>query len=114
MTSLVTALGLLPLAVGMGASGREVEGPMAVVILGGLMTSIVLNLLLLPTLALAFGRFGPEEKKLPKHEAIRHGSAPHNVWSKCDSEPTRRAFAPPIEFPCRPGQARERDWVIPG
>ena len=57
MTSLVTALGLLPLAVGMGDPGREVEGPMAVVILGGLMTSMVLNLLVLPTLALAFGRF---------------------------------------------------------
>ncbi len=57
MTSLVTALGLLPLAVGMGDPGREVEGPMAVVILGGLITSMVLNLLVLPTLALAFGRF---------------------------------------------------------
>ncbi len=57
MTSLVTALGLLPLAVGMSDPGREVEGPMAVVILGGLITSMVLNLLVLPTLALAFGRF---------------------------------------------------------
>ncbi|WP_298671489.1 efflux RND transporter permease subunit [uncultured Sphingomonas sp.] len=58
MTSLVTALGLLPLAIGMGDPGREVEGPMAAVILGGLMTSMLLNLLVLPTLALAFGRFG--------------------------------------------------------
>ncbi|WP_309141264.1 efflux RND transporter permease subunit [Novosphingobium sp. G106] len=64
MTSLVTALGLLPLAVGMGDPGREVEGPMAVVILGGLMTSMVLNLLVLPTLALAFGRFGREQNKM--------------------------------------------------
>ncbi len=54
---LVTALGLLPLAVGMGDPGREVEGPMAAVILGRLMTSMVLNLLVLPTLALAFGQF---------------------------------------------------------
>ncbi len=57
MTSLVTALGLLPLAAGMGDPGREVEGPMAVVILGGLITSMALNLLVLPTLALRFGRF---------------------------------------------------------
>lgn len=57
MTSLVTALGLLPLAIGMGEPGREIEGPMAVVILGGLMTSMALNLLVLPTVALAFGRF---------------------------------------------------------
>jgi len=59
MTSLVTALGLLPLAVGTGDPGREVEGPMAVVILGGLLTSMALNLLVLPTLALRFGRFEP-------------------------------------------------------
>ncbi|PYM35906.1 MAG: CusA/CzcA family heavy metal efflux RND transporter [Candidatus Rokuibacteriota bacterium] len=59
-TALVTGLGLLPLAVGSGTPGREIEGPMAIVILGGLVTSTVLNLLVLPTLALRFGRFaGP-------------------------------------------------------
>jgi CzcA family heavy metal efflux pump len=57
MTALVTALGLLPLALGRFAAGREIEGPMALVILGGLFTSTVLNLIVLPTLALRFGRF---------------------------------------------------------
>jgi Cu/Ag efflux pump CusA len=57
MTALVTALGLLPLAIESGAPGQEVEGPLAIVILGGLITSMVLNLLVLPTLALRFGRF---------------------------------------------------------
>jgi Cu/Ag efflux pump CusA len=57
MTALVTALGLLPLAIGTGDAGREIEGPMAIVILGGLITSTILNLLVLPTLALRFGRF---------------------------------------------------------
>jgi len=61
MTSLVTALGLLPLAIGMNDAGREIEGPMAVVILGGLLTSMALNLLVLPTLALRFGRFEPAQ-----------------------------------------------------
>ncbi|MDQ1471177.1 MAG: hypothetical protein QOJ99_2657 [Bryobacterales bacterium] len=56
MTAIVTALGLLPLAVGTGA-GREIEGPMALVILGGLGTSTVLNLLVLPALALHYGKF---------------------------------------------------------
>jgi Cu/Ag efflux pump CusA len=59
MTSLVTALGVLPLAIGMNEPGREIEGPMAVVILGGILTSMVLNLLVLPTLALRYGRFEP-------------------------------------------------------
>jgi Cu/Ag efflux pump CusA len=58
MTATVTALGLLPLALGSGEAGREIEGPMALVILGGLVTSTVLNLLVLPTLAWQFGKFG--------------------------------------------------------
>src|SRR5204862_4451543 len=62
MTALVTALGLLPLAIGAGEAGREIEGPMAIVILGGLITSTLLNLLVLPTLALRFGRFHAAEK----------------------------------------------------
>jgi Cu/Ag efflux pump CusA len=57
MTALVTGLGLLPLALGSGDAGREIEGPMAIVILGGLVTSTALNLLVLPTLALRYGRF---------------------------------------------------------
>jgi Cu/Ag efflux pump CusA len=60
MTATVTGLGLLPLALGSGNSGREIEGPMAIVILGGLITSTVLNLLVLPTLALRYGRFERE------------------------------------------------------
>jgi len=56
MTASVTGLGLLPLALQSGAAGREIEGPMASVILGGLVTSTVLNLLVLPSLALRFAR----------------------------------------------------------
>jgi len=57
MTALVTGLGLLPLAIGSGDPGREIEGPMAIVIVGGLATSTLLNLLVLPALALRYGRF---------------------------------------------------------
>jgi CzcA family heavy metal efflux pump len=57
MTALVTGLGLLPLAIGSGSAGKEIEGPLAIVILGGLSTSTLLNLLVLPTLSLRFGRF---------------------------------------------------------
>ena len=57
MTALVTALGLLPLALGSNQPGREIEGPMATIIVGGLITSTILNLLILPTIMLHFGRF---------------------------------------------------------
>jgi Cu/Ag efflux pump CusA len=58
MTALVTALGLMPLALGSGQPGREIEGPMATIIVGGLVTSTALNLLILPTVLLHFGKFG--------------------------------------------------------
>jgi CzcA family heavy metal efflux pump len=51
LTAAVTALGLLPLAVGAHLPGQEIEGPMAIVILGGLLSSTPLTLLALPGLA---------------------------------------------------------------
>jgi CzcA family heavy metal efflux pump len=57
MTALVAAVGLLPLALGSGAPGREIEGPLAQVIVGGLFTSTLLNLIILPTLAARWARF---------------------------------------------------------
>jgi Cu/Ag efflux pump CusA len=71
MTALVTGLGLLPIALGSGSAGREIEGPMAVVILGGLVTSTLLNLLLLPPLALRFGRF-----EVAREESAEPGPSP--------------------------------------
>ena len=59
MTALVTALGLLPIAIGSGEAGREIEGPMALVILGGLVTSTAMNLVVLPALYRRFGESPP-------------------------------------------------------
>jgi CzcA family heavy metal efflux pump len=59
MTAAVTALGLMPLAIGMNAPGQEIEGPMAVTVLGGLLSSTLLNLVVLPALAQRYG--GPVE-----------------------------------------------------
>ncbi len=56
MTALTAGLGLLPLALGGGKPGRELEQPMAVVILGGLVTSTLLNMVVLPALFLKYGR----------------------------------------------------------
>ena len=62
MTALVTGLGLAPLIIGMGHTGYEIEGPMAVTVLGGLVSSTILNLLVMPALAERFGhrRFQPQ------------------------------------------------------
>ena len=62
MTALVTALGLLPLAAASGQPGREIEGPMATIIVGGLITSTILNLLILPTIMLHFGKFEKQQQ----------------------------------------------------
>jgi hypothetical protein len=56
MTALATGLALVPLAWAGNKPGHEIEHPMAVVILGGLVTSTLLNLGLMPALYLAFGR----------------------------------------------------------
>jgi CzcA family heavy metal efflux pump len=55
MTALATGLALLPIVVGGNKPGHEIEYPLAVVILGGLITSTLLNLLLMPALYLRFG-----------------------------------------------------------
>ncbi len=55
MTALATGLALLPIALGGDRAGQEIEHPLAVVILGGPVTSTVLNLFLLPPLYLRFG-----------------------------------------------------------
>jgi Cu/Ag efflux pump CusA len=58
MTATTTALALLPLVIRGDIPGHEIELPMAVVILGGLVTSTLLNLFIIPSLFLRFGR-GP-------------------------------------------------------
>jgi CzcA family heavy metal efflux pump len=56
MTALVTGIGLLPLALGKGEPGKEIQQPMAIVILGGIVTSTFLNMIVIPALYLKYGR----------------------------------------------------------
>jgi CzcA family heavy metal efflux pump len=65
MTALTTGLALVPLAITGNIPGQEVEYPMAVVILGGLVTSTVLNLFVLPSLYLRFGKAKPQGMLTP-------------------------------------------------
>jgi Cu/Ag efflux pump CusA len=56
MTAFATGLALVPIVAGGDAAGYEIEHPLAVVILGGLVTSTLMNLLIVPTLYLKYGR----------------------------------------------------------
>jgi CzcA family heavy metal efflux pump len=58
LTALLTALALLPVALQINQPGHEIEGPMAVVILGGLVSSTLVSLLLIPPLAARWLRPG--------------------------------------------------------
>jgi Cu/Ag efflux pump CusA len=59
MTALATALALFPIIVTGSEPGQEIEHPMAIVIFGGLATSTILNLFLLPSLYMLARRGGP-------------------------------------------------------
>jgi Cu/Ag efflux pump CusA len=56
MTALATGLALVPIVAGGTRAGYEIEHPLAVVILGGLLTSTLLNLFIVPALYLKYGR----------------------------------------------------------
>jgi len=63
MTALAAGLGLLPLAISGNKPGYEVEYPMAIVILGGLITSTILNLVVLPVL---YGHVASAQRSEPE------------------------------------------------
>ena len=72
MTALTAGLALLPLALSAGRPGRELEQPMAVVIIGGLLTSTLLNMFVLPALFLKFGRAFEKEERAILQQKIAH------------------------------------------
>jgi Cu/Ag efflux pump CusA len=61
MTGLCAGLATIPLVLAGDRAGNEIQAPMAVVILGGLLSSTLLNTLLVPTLYAQFGR--PSERR---------------------------------------------------
>lgn len=76
MTALATGLVLLPMTFGGNAAGLEIVGPMAIVTLGGLLTSTVLNLFVIPALYLRHGFTEPDTAtedlfvEIPEVEAV--------------------------------------------
>jgi Cu/Ag efflux pump CusA len=76
MTALVTGVGLIPLALGVGEPGKEIQQPMAVVILGGIVTSTFLNMIVIPALYLKYGR-----EPLTEQEGIEGREGHAAQWS---------------------------------
>ncbi|TCN37656.1 CzcA family heavy metal efflux pump [Kribbella orskensis] len=70
MTALATGLAILPLVVAGDLPGHEIEHPMAVVIVGGLLTSTLFSLLVIPSLYLRFGRRGGAPAEEPPAEPV--------------------------------------------
>jgi Cu/Ag efflux pump CusA len=66
---LYAGLALVPLVIAGNTAGHEIEHPMAIVILGGLVTSTLVNLFIVPSLYLVFGK-----RDLPSHPNV--GSTP--------------------------------------
>jgi Cu/Ag efflux pump CusA len=56
MTALTTGLALVPLVIAGNIPGHEIEHPLAIVVLGGLVTSTLLNLFVVPSLYLRFAK----------------------------------------------------------
>ena len=68
MTAAATGLALLPLAITGDKPGQEIEHPMALVILGGLVTSTLLNLFVVPALYMRFGEGTSKPTELGEEE----------------------------------------------
>jgi multidrug efflux pump subunit AcrB len=70
MTTLATGLAVVPLVVAGNLPGHEIEHPMAIVILGGLVTSTLVNLFMVPALYLRFGHSAQPAPSLAAVEAV--------------------------------------------
>jgi HAE1 family hydrophobic/amphiphilic exporter-1 len=73
MTALATIFALLPMALGVTGEGGFIAQPLAVVVIGGLVTSTLLTLLLVPTL---YAMVELRKERRAKKKAAKHGSDP--------------------------------------
>jgi CzcA family heavy metal efflux pump len=84
MTAMAAGLALIPLALSGGKAGSEIQMPMAIVILCGLTTSTLLNMVVVPTMYLQYGRpprARPRERELTgaEHDCKPRGGVPRPV-----------------------------------
>jgi Cu/Ag efflux pump CusA len=76
MTALTTIIGLVPLALGAGQTGKEILHPLAIVVIGGLLISTLLDQVVTPALFFKFGRKVYEKVGEEKDAEVSGPSAP--------------------------------------
>ena len=69
MTALCAGLALIPLALAGGEPGNEIQSPMAIVVLGGLLTAVLLNMVVVPALFLRYGALTAAQLSPGAHDA---------------------------------------------
>jgi Cu/Ag efflux pump CusA len=69
MTALSAGLALIPLALAGGEPGNEIQSPMAVVVLGGLVSAVLLNMLVVPALFQRYGADARAKERVVEEEA---------------------------------------------
>ncbi len=92
MTALTAGLSLIPFILAADAPGKEILHPLAVVVLGGILTSTLLDQLVTPAIFFKFGK--PAADKIIG-ERERH-SSDKNEWGEAENESERAADAPPF------------------
>ena len=105
MTALASGFGLIPLALGGGQPGNEIQTPMAIVILFGLLSSMLLNMIVVPALYLRWGRPTVAADSDSTPEAVV--AAPAEVASPLAQH------APEAETPTEPGEGERSPSELP-
>jgi Cu/Ag efflux pump CusA len=76
ITALTAGLGLIPLVIGGGEPGNELQTPMAIVILGGLLSATALNMLVLPALYWMYGERTVAEVRSELQPSVKDRAQP--------------------------------------